>query len=69
MKIKLVNYIDGEARFVMEELPTKSFCIKLKSTTTIGQVTDELKAMLPKEDTTEQTFNDLDLKSLEGTDI
>ncbi len=69
MKIKLVNYIDGEARFVMEEMPTKSFCIKLEGTTTIEQVTDELKAMLPKEDTTEQTFNTLKLKELEGTDI
>lgn len=44
-------------------------CIKLEGKTTIKQVTDELKAMITADDSEEETFNTLNVKGLEGTDI
>jgi len=69
MKIKKVNLVNGQALFVMEELPETTFCINLKGKTTAKEITDELKSRLPKPDAAEQTFNDLKLKELEGTEI
>lgn len=71
MKITKVNFVEGEARILMGGFATTTFCIPLKDKTTKQEVIDELTAMIKKKqpDTTEQTFNDLDLKSLEGTDI
>ena len=71
MKIKIVNYQDGEARFVLEEFPKKTICIPLIDKDTAVDVIDILKiradALLP--DNTEQKFIDLGLKDLEGTEI
>lgn len=69
MKIKIVNYKDGEALVVFEEMPTTTFCVKLAGKTTKEEVINELKSRLPEADETETLFNALDLKSLEGTDI
>ena len=73
MKLTKVNYSkwDKKAYFLVEGLK-ETFCIKLKSKTTIKQIKDELKsavAAIPQQDTEEQTFNDLNIKGLEGTDI
>jgi len=50
---------------------TRTYCISLEGKTTIKEITAELKAMVAKKqaDTTEQTFDNLHLKSLEGTDL
>lgn len=71
MKILIVNYMPGEARFVIGGFPKTTFCISLEGKTTVKQVTDELKATVEAKavNTAEQTFNDLNLKSLVGTDI
>lgn len=70
MKITKVNYMEEEARFCIEEFPKQTFCIALEGKTTTKEVTDELKAMIPtKVDHTEEIYNNLNLKNLEGTDI
>jgi len=68
MKITIVNYMNGEARFVFEEFPKRTFCVSLKDKTTKKQVVDKLKSMMPSPDASEKKFNDLKLKDLEGTD-
>lgn len=69
MKIIKVNYMTGEARFVLEGFPEKSICIKLEGKTSRKEITNELKARLPKPDAEEQKFKDLKIKNLEGTEI
>ena len=69
MKIIKVNYINGEARFVLEEFPKKTFCIKLTNQNTIKEVTDKLKTMIPQPDISEDLFDSLNLKSLEGSEL
>lgn len=85
MKILKVTYMDGEARFIVEGdksrvtglvngKPTIEYnqcvrCIILKGKTTKQQVIDELKTMIQPKDNPEQTYNDLDLQSIQGTDI
>ncbi len=69
MKIKIIKYMDGEARVVLEEDPTTTICIKLSEISSIQDFKDKLKTKLPVLDTTEEKFNSLLLKSLEGTDI
>ncbi len=84
MKIKTVNYMNGEARFVLENDPsisheikdgkpqvnqgTKTYCIDLKQFKTKEEVLTELRSRLPA-NTTEALYNSLELKKLEGTDI
>lgn len=69
MKIIKVNYMEGEARFVIEGRPNDTYCIKLKDQTTTKEVTDKLKTMVPEDDIAEQLYNNLNLKDLEGTEI
>ena len=69
MKIQKVGFVAGEALFVVEGFPDRTFCVDLKGKTSQKQVTDELLAMLPVPDTTEDTFKDLKLKALEGCDL
>ena len=69
MKIIKVNYIEGEVRIVVEGHEDKSFCIKLKDQTTLKEITDQLKTMLPTVNPAEALYNSLKIKSLEGGDI
>lgn len=72
MKITKVNYMPGEARILVDEFPKITFCIKLKKNTTKQDVWDELYDEIDKikiVDDSEQVFNDLDLKSMEGTEF
>jgi len=69
MKIIKTNFIDGEARFVFEELPERAFCVKLEGKTTQAEVLEALKLMLPEEAENQETYNNLKIKELEGTEI
>ena len=69
MKILKVNYVSGEALFVIEEFPDMTFCVSMEGKTTKQEVIDKLKTMVPEPYTTEETYNNLKLKDLEGTDI
>ena len=68
MKILKVNYVCGEALIRVAGFDM-TFCVALEGITTKKQVKDRLTAMIPKPDNTEDTFNNLNLKDLEGTDI
>ena len=76
MKILLVNFMEREARFVLDRWPKKAFCIKLDDKTKASDVTDELKAkadaIIARENSDgelETKYNNFNLKTLEGTDI
>ena len=72
MKIKIIKYINGGARIVLEEYPTMTFCHKLTPTTTQQEIIDDIKAkvdVLKANAMAEEKFNNLNLKNLEGTDI
>ena len=71
MKITFVNYIDGEARILVDGFPKTTFVFKLKKNMTkqdlIDYLNDEVDKLEP--DDMEQLFIDLDLKSIEGTEL
>ena len=69
MKIKTVKYKDGEARFIIEEHPKQTFCIKLNKQKSKEEIKEELKNMIPEPDISEDLFDTLKLKELEGTDL
>ena len=73
MNILKVNYINGEARFIVEGYPKSTFCVKLENQTTVKEITDELKAMVQKKidaaTNPQEIYQDLNIKNLEGTDI
>ena len=75
MKIMLVNYMPGEARFVIEGIPKVTFCVPLKGKIKQKQVLDELKAkvddfiLIEYEKDQKQVYKDLKIKDLEGTDL
>ncbi len=69
MKILKANYREGVVLFATEEHPDKTFVVNLKGITTLKEIIDKLKELDPSSDSTEKTFNDLNVKSLEGTDI
>ena len=69
MKIKEVKYIEGNAVIEIEEYPKHKFCVELKNKNTKQEVVDALKNIIPEKDESEKIFNQLNLKSLEGTEI
>jgi hypothetical protein len=69
MKILKCNYKNGEALIVFEEFPKRTYCVPLDNVTTVKDVTDNLKSRLPSADALEEKFNNLNLKSLEGSDV
>ena len=69
MKIIKINYISDECRVVLEEFPNITFVIKLDNITTKQGFTDAILAKIPKADINKEKFNNLKLKSLEGTNI
>ena len=70
MKITKVNYMDGEARFLIDGNTKQTFCIKLDDKHTKKDIKDLLKAMVPnKEKTPKEIYNELDIKSLEGEEL
>ena len=72
----IIEGVTGTSLSIENKIPKKTehpkvFCIKLTAVSTVNSVKNELKAMLALEqpDNTEQAFNDLNLKGLEGSDI
>ena len=68
MKILVCNFSGGEALIRVEGYDM-TFCIDLKTYTTKQEIIDKLKSMIPAEDRRRETFDNLGLKTLEGTDI
>ena len=73
MKIKVVNFMDGEVRFVVDDFPKSTFCIKLTGNPARSEITAELKtrvqARIDRKKNPKKIYDDLNLKGLEGTDI
>jgi len=69
MKILKVNYVNGLALFVVDRFTNKTFTIDLTEWTTEQQIRDALIALIPEPDVTRQLFEDLGLKTWEGTDL
>lgn len=71
MKILKVNYMPGEARFVIEGFPNTTFVVELKTKVKKKDVIDSLLSEIGKIyfDNSEQKYTDFKLKSLEGTDL
>ena len=71
MKITFVNFIDGDARILVDEFPFVTFVVKMKKNLSKQDVLDSVVEDIGKmkEDDSEKIFLDLDLKSLEGTEL
>ena len=70
MKITNVNYKNQEVRFVVDTYPDKSFCVLLTEGMTKKDVTNQLNVLVANAvDKAEVIYNNLNLKSLEGSDL
>lgn len=70
MKILKTGYVNGEALFVLEGLPGRTFCIPLKDVTTQEEVTEQLKTRVKSlQQAQEDKYKSLNIKELEGEDI
>jgi len=71
MKIKKVNYMKGEARFIIDEIKDTTFVVELDYKIKKKDVTDDLESQVSEYifDDTKEKYDDWNIKELEGTDI
>ena len=69
MQILKVNYVNGNALFVVDKFQGKTFVVSLDGMKTRKQVTEKLQSLFPEISFEKKTFDDLKIKELEGTDI
>ena len=70
MIIQKINFIDGETRVVIKEIQGTTFVFKDLSLINSKQdFINEILTKMPQTNEEEDKYNNLNLKSLEGTEI
>ena len=70
MIIQKINFIDGETRVVIKEIQGTTFVFKNLSLINSKQdFINEILTKMPQTNEEEDKYNNLNLKSLEGTEI